>query len=75
MSFADKLKEIAAKQKFKVTQHKLAVATGIPLGTIQRIWQGRTEPTWDHVQRIARALEVSTDEFRSDLDTDTAEPT
>src|SRR5262245_38967034 len=47
----------------ELSQMDLAVKAGVNLFTVAKLEQGQREPTWDTVQRIAAALEVSCEEF------------
>lgn len=47
-----------------VTQEELAKRTGIPQSMISRYINGENDPSFYKVDRIARALGVSVDEFR-----------
>lgn len=51
-----------------VSQKELALATGLSQGAVSMILRGERHPRWDTVIAIAKALGVSTDELRDDLE-------
>ena len=53
----------AVRLRRRMTQAKLAAASGLPLRSIQEWEQGTRIPRWDRVIRIADALGVSLDEL------------
>lgn len=60
-SFASRLEEILREKG--VTQYALAKRTGITKQAISRLVLGHHEPTWDTVQRIAKALDMDCRDF------------
>lgn len=70
--FAVKLK--ALREAAGLTQAQLAERTGLHLGAIFKLEQGRREPAWETVQVIARALGTNCLAFASDDTLDAAPP-
>lgn len=62
--FGQKLKEVRARAG--LTQEALARAADISLSAITKLESGKVDPTWGTVQRIAKALGVSVEEFKDD---------
>jgi transcriptional regulator with XRE-family HTH domain len=60
-TFADRLR--AAREKAGVTPYRLAQLSGITKQAISRLESGQSQPTWDTVQALARALGVSCEAF------------
>jgi transcriptional regulator with XRE-family HTH domain len=54
MGFATALKGLRTKSG--LTQRQLANASGISLGGLRNLEQGIREPSWQTVQKLARAL-------------------
>lgn len=61
MSIGDQLRRLrkAAGQ----TQQQLANAAGMSLSAVAKLEQGETDPTWNTVRALAKALGVSVAEF------------
>ncbi len=66
MRFADKLRELRIKAG--MSQPELATASGLPLGSIRHYEQGRREPYWQVVFRLADALGVDCRAFKDCVD-------
>lgn len=62
MSFAHRLQEMLAERK--MSQVALAKASGVGQTTISSWMTTGSDPRWDHVCAVARALGVSTETFR-----------
>ncbi|WP_316816746.1 helix-turn-helix domain-containing protein [Pedobacter nyackensis] len=58
---AKKIKELRTRKG--LSQDELAIASQLNLRTIQRIESGETEPRGDTLKRMAKALEVTSDEL------------
>jgi transcriptional regulator with XRE-family HTH domain len=54
--FAQKLK--AAREAAGITQAQLAELSGLHLGAVFKLEQGKREPSWATVQALAKALDV-----------------
>jgi transcriptional regulator with XRE-family HTH domain len=63
-TFAAKLKRL--REAAGLTQPALAGRAGMNQYGIAKLEQGVREPSWATVQTLARALEVSTEELRTD---------
>ena len=57
--FGQRLAEV--REAAGLTQAGLALKGGIPLGTIRELEQGRREPLFSNMQKLAAALNVSLD--------------
>jgi transcriptional regulator with XRE-family HTH domain len=66
MRFADKLKELRAGAG--LSQPALAKKAGLPLGSIRQYEQGRREPYWQVVFKLADALGVEPSAFKDCVD-------
>lgn len=64
--FGARLKALRAAAQ--LTQERLAELTGMTIGNIGRLESGGRQPSWETVVRLAKALGVSTDEFREPPD-------
>ena len=53
----------AAREARGLTQQSLAEQSGTPLGTLREIEQGRREPLFGAMQRLAAALQVPLTDF------------
>lgn len=60
------------REQAALTQPELATRAGVPLATLRNSEQGRTQPTWRTMVRIARALRISLDTFAGLEDETTA---
>jgi transcriptional regulator with XRE-family HTH domain len=60
-TFADRLR--AARERAGITPYRLAQVSGITKQAISRLEAGNTQPTWETVQALARALGVSCEAF------------
>jgi transcriptional regulator with XRE-family HTH domain len=60
-TFGTKLK--ALRETAGLTQEQLARRTGLHLGAVFKLEQGRRSPTWETVQLLAAALGVTCLEF------------
>jgi transcriptional regulator with XRE-family HTH domain len=58
-AFGQRLAEV--REAAGLTQAGLAEKGGIPLGTIRELEQGRREPLFSNMQKLAAALNVSLD--------------
>src|SRR5262245_11810136 len=63
-TFGDRLK--ALRENADLSQRELADRAGLTRDGVASLEQGRRGPTWDTVQALARALDVSCDVFRDD---------
>jgi transcriptional regulator with XRE-family HTH domain len=61
IDLAKKIKELRVRKGF--SQDELAETAQINLRTVQRIESGETEPRGDTLQRLAAALNVTSDEL------------
>jgi transcriptional regulator with XRE-family HTH domain len=61
MKFAEKLQEL--RTKVGLSQSQLAHASGVPVWTLRGYEQGRREPLWYVLFRLASALGVSCEAF------------
>jgi transcriptional regulator with XRE-family HTH domain len=61
MRFADRLQEL--RHKAGLSQSQLADKSGIPVWTIRGYEQGKRQPTWDGLFRLAWGLGVSSEAF------------
>jgi transcriptional regulator with XRE-family HTH domain len=61
--FALRLK--ALREAAGLTQSQLAERSGLHLGAVFKLEQGRREPSWATVQALCDALGVSSEAFRS----------
>jgi transcriptional regulator with XRE-family HTH domain len=61
MTFAEMLREL--RDAAGLSEAKLAVATGMPVGTIHNYALGRRAPSFSAVVRIAKALGVTCEAF------------
>lgn len=59
--FAERLKELRAKAG--MSQYRLAQVSGVAKQTISQLEKGDTDPAWETVRKLARALGVSISEF------------
>jgi transcriptional regulator with XRE-family HTH domain len=66
MTFAERLQEL--REKAGLTQAQLAESSGLPLGSIRNYEQGQREPYWTVVFKLADALGVSCEAFKSCVD-------
>jgi transcriptional regulator with XRE-family HTH domain len=66
MRFADRLKELRVAAG--LSQPQLAEASGLPVGSIRQYEQGRREPYWQVVFKLADALGVSSEAFKVCID-------
>ncbi len=71
MRFADRLKEL--REEAGLSQPQLAEASGLPVGSIRQYEQGRREPYWQVVFKLATALGVSCEAFKDCIGDDRAE--
>ncbi len=60
-TFATRLRSLRAERGH--TQEALAAAAGISREYLARLETARFEPSWEVVQRLAKALEIKTDSF------------
>ena len=60
--FGFRLRDIMTEKS--VSQMELSERTGIPCPVLSRYMRGKTSPTQYQVDRIARALDCSADDFR-----------
>jgi transcriptional regulator with XRE-family HTH domain len=60
-TFAERLREL--REKAGLTQQQLADASGLPVGSLRHYEQGRREPYWQVVFRLAAVLGVRCDAF------------
>jgi len=68
MRFGDKLK--ALRMVAGMSQPALAEASGLPVGSIRQYEQGRREPYWQVVFKLAEALGVDCSAFKDCIDAD-----
>ncbi len=61
--FALRLK--ALREAAGLTQSQLAERSGLHLGAVFKLEQGKREPSWATVQALCDALGVSSEEFRT----------
>lgn len=61
MPFADKLKEL--REKAGLSRRELAEKAGLARDAVASLEQGRREPTWATVQKLAAALGVDMNAF------------
>jgi transcriptional regulator with XRE-family HTH domain len=61
--FARRLK--ALREAAGMTQNQLAERSGLHLGAVFKLEQGRREPSWATVQALCDALGVSCEEFKT----------
>jgi transcriptional regulator with XRE-family HTH domain len=61
MTFAEKLQELRGKAG--LSQAQLAKASGIPVWTVRGYEQGRREPLWNVLFKLAKALGVTCEAF------------
>jgi transcriptional regulator with XRE-family HTH domain len=61
-TFAERLREL--RERAGLTQQGLADATGLPVGSLRHYEQGRREPQWQALFRLADALGVGCEVFR-----------
>lgn len=66
MKFNERLKEL--REKNNLTQEQLAKISGISSRMIQRYEYGTSRPRLDAAEKIAKALNVSTDELLGNAD-------
>ena len=64
MPFRRRLKSVMQAKGF--SQSRLAAESGVGQSTISQWVNGSSEPTWAAVCAIARAMDVSTEDFRPD---------
>ena len=62
-AFGARIKELREAAGF--TQASLAKSSGVPLGTIREIEQGKREPLFGTMKRLAKYLNVSLDDLPS----------
>lgn len=62
MRLGERLKEL--RQKANMSQPLMAEASGLPLGSIRQYEQGRRDPLWQVLFKLADALGVSVEVFR-----------
>lgn len=67
-AFGQKIR--TAREARGSTQQALAEKSGVPIGTLREIEQGRREPLFGVVQRLASALEVPATDFPATTDRD-----
>jgi transcriptional regulator with XRE-family HTH domain len=65
MKFSDKLHEL--RKQAGLSQAQLAAASRVPVWTLRGYEQGRREPLWLVLFKLADALGVSVEEFRDCL--------
>jgi len=66
MKFNERLKEL--REKNNLTQEQLAKISGVSSRMIQRYEYGTSRPRLDAAEKIAKALNVSTDELLGNAD-------
>ena len=66
MKFNERLKEL--REKINLTQEQLAKISGVSSRMIQRYEYGTSRPRLDAAEKIAKALNVSTDELLGNAD-------
>lgn len=65
MTLAEKIRAVLDARE--LTPYWLAQRSGVALATLDRVLRGTVErPLWVTIQRIAAALEISTDDLRDD---------
>jgi transcriptional regulator with XRE-family HTH domain len=69
VTFADRLRQVRAEAG--VSQYRLAKLTGLSKQALSQLELGQSQPSWETVQAIARALGVSYEAFVTDPPTDT----
>lgn len=62
MTFAEKLQDL--REKAGLSQSQLAKESDIPVWTLRGYEQGRRQPLWDVIFKLADALGVTCQEFR-----------
>jgi transcriptional regulator with XRE-family HTH domain len=67
------LKLQALRERAGLSQDALAKAIGVPQTFISRWERGERTPMWSAIQKLAVALDVSTEAFRTDDTDDTDE--
>lgn len=60
-TFADRLK--ALREAAGISQYRLAQLAGISKQNVSRLELGRSEPSWETVQALARALRLEVSAF------------
>lgn len=66
-AFAARLVEL--RERAGLTKYRLAQVSGVSKQTLSQLEQGKTDPSWETVRRLARALKVDVSEFDvGDLD-------
>jgi transcriptional regulator with XRE-family HTH domain len=60
-TFGEKLREL--RDAAGMTQMDLSARAGVPIGTVRDYEQGSRDPLLSNAQRLAKALNVSLDEF------------
>ncbi len=70
MRFGERLQEL--RQQAGLSQPELATASGLPVGSIRHYEQGRREPYWQVVFKLASALGVSSEAFAVCIENATA---
>lgn len=63
MKFHTILRKLIDEREF-ATDKAFADHSGVPQQTLHNLLSGNRRPSWDTVQKIAKALGVSTDVFR-----------
>jgi transcriptional regulator with XRE-family HTH domain len=61
MTFAERLHEL--REKAGLSQSELAKASGVPVWTVRGYEQGRREPLWNVLFKLAKALGVTCEAF------------
>jgi transcriptional regulator with XRE-family HTH domain len=61
MTFGKRLREL--RDRAGLTQESLAEASGVPIWTVRNYEQGRREPSWKGLLRLAAALGVAAEAF------------
>jgi transcriptional regulator with XRE-family HTH domain len=61
MTFAEKLREL--RQARGLSEAKLAQSSGVPFGTLHTYVLGSRTPSFPYVVMLAKALDVTCDEF------------
>lgn len=70
--FGKKLQEL--RERAGLSQSELATASGVPVWSVRGYEQGRREPLWSVLFKLADALGVSVEEFRTAIDTNSEPP-
>jgi len=71
--FADKLAALMTGEN-AVSQNELSKVSGVPQTTISAYLRRKNAPSWEHVQKLARALGVGCEALQDDAAAEHVEP-